>query len=1022
MKQFYAILLFFLPLSGFCQIITGTVYDMQLKPLANITIAEKGTRQGTVSDDNGRFKIKLTSEHPMLIISATNMQTQEFKVGGQTELKILLEQKLTSLDEVHVIAYGTNTQRNSVGSISKISSAEIQQQPVTNPLAALEGRVAGLSVTASSGIPGSSFIVQVRGQNTLNANLGNLLAKDQPLFIIDGVPFAAQNNNVNQLRSAISPGIGSIYGNAYGGVSPFNSINPSDIESIEVLKDADATAIYGSRGGNGVILITTKKGKAGKTDLNVTLDNGISSVPHTMPMMNTQEYLAMRREAYANDNLTPDNVLTSPGYAPDLTAFDQNRYTDWKEYFLGNTAHHLNTNAAISGGNENTQFRLAGGFNRDTYIYPGKYKDDRISFSSNIHHQSNDKRFTLDFSGSYSYGKNNSSSYVNLLTAFTLAPNYPEPLDPGGNLVWNYNGAPLNGSYAESNPFTAFKQEYAVNKTALNGNLLLSYRLLKGLTFRTSSGYGVFETNEFSSNPISSQDPAYNPKARADFGTGNIKTWIVEPQLEYKNNWKKALYSVLLGGTFQTNTNYSTQVNAEGYINDDLLHSISGSATQLASDIYSLYKYTAVFARFNARWDGKYILDINGRRDGSSRFGPNKRFGNFGSAGAAWIFSEEKFIKDNMQAFSYGKLRASYGITGSDAIGDYNFISRYSPTYNNYDGQLGYLPQNLANDQFGWATNKKLEIGLELGFIQDRFLINTSWYRNRAGNQLIQYILPDQTGFPNVVENSPALVQNTGWEFSIQTKIIEKKDFSWNASFNATIPTNKLLAFPDLATSSYATTYVIGKSTGELLGFRSVGVNPATGLFQFYDAAGKITSDPQVPSGNKLNDFYDLGNLDPKFYGGLSNNFSYKNFQLGVFVEFRKQRGINYLGQLYGTPGGIANLPRELIDIHWKAPGDNATFQRYAAVYGNPAIALANYMRSDGIYSDASYLRFKTVSLSYLLPKKILDKINAKSLRLYINAQNLFTITGYKGNDPATQNFYGVPTLRVITGGLQLNY
>ncbi|RYG09950.1 MAG: SusC/RagA family TonB-linked outer membrane protein, partial [Chitinophagaceae bacterium] len=578
--------------------------------------------------------------------------------------------------------------------------------------------------------------------------------------------------------------------------------------------------------------------------MNVSVDNGISLVPHAMPMMNTEQYLTMRREAFANDKLTPNNILNNKAYAPDLTIFDQNRYADWRKYFIGNTARHVNTNAAISGGSENTQFRVAGGFNQDTYIYPGEYKDNRISFSSNIHHNSNDKKITIDLTTSYSYDINNASASVNMLTAFTLAPNYPNPVDDNGNLIWNYKGVPLTGSYAAVNPYTSFKRAYEVSNTSLNANLILSYQLFKGLIFRTSTGYGSFGTNEFSSTPISSQNPAYNPTATARFGTRNINTWIIEPQLEYKNSFKKALYSFLAGGTFQQNHDYSTQTDGSGYINDELSHSISGSATQTSSDASILYKYTAVFARFNIRWDGKYILDINGRRDGSSRFGPGKQFGNFGSLGAGWIFSEESFIKDRLPVFSYGKLRGSYGVTGSDAIGDYNYISRYAPTYFNYGGTLGYLPQNLANDQFGWATTKKLEFGLELGFLEDRFILSSSWYRNRSGNQLIYYTLPSQTGFGGVVENSPALVQNTGWEFSLQAKLVNQKSFSWNTSFNITIPKNVLLSFPNLSTSSYSTTYVIGGSPFQILGYKSAGVNPTTGLFQFYDANGMQTSTP----------------------------------------------------------------------------------------------------------------------------------------------------------------------------------
>jgi TonB-linked SusC/RagA family outer membrane protein len=1022
MKYLYIFLLLLFPALGFAQIITGTVNDVQQKPLSGITIAEKGTRQVTVSDDKGEFKIKLTTSAPILVFTATNLETQEIKIDGQRELKVILNPKLTSLDEVHIIAYGTSTQRNSVGSISKVSSAEIQSQPVANPLAALSGRVAGLSITASSGVPGSSFIVQIRGQNTLNSNLLNYSPKDQPLFIIDGVPFSAQNENINQFPSAISPGLGSYYGNPYGGVSPFNSLNPADIESIEVLKDADATAIYGSRGGNGVILITTKKGKVGKTGVEVNVDDGMSTVGRTMPMMNTQQYLAMRREAFANDNLTPNNILYDAAYAPDLTVFDQSKYTDWKKYFIGNTAHHLNANASISGGAANTQFRIATGFNRDSYIFPGEYGDNRISFSSNLHHSSNDKKFTLDFTTSYSYDKNSLSGSQNLLTAFSLEPNYPKAEDALGNLIWNYQGVPLDGSYASYNPFSAFKSDYQINSASLNTNLLLSYQIMKGLSFRTSTGYGTFQSNEFTSNPLAGQNPSFNPAATANFGDISLKTWIVEPQLEFKSTFKKALYSILVGSTFQQKTNNSTQVEGSGYINDYLIHSISGSATQTASDVSSDYKYSALFARFNLRWDGKYIFDINGRRDGSSRFGSGKRFGNFGSVGAGWIFSEENFIKDKLTLLSYGKLRGSYGISGSDQIGDYNFLSRYAPTVYNYNGTLGYLPQNLANDQFGWATTKKLELGFELGFLQDRFLVTTSWYQNRSGNQLISYLLPFQTGFSSVVENTAALVQNTGWEFTLQAKILTNHGFNWNASFNASIPRNKLLAFPNLANSSYATTYIVGKSINEKIGYKSAGVNPATGIFQFYDGTGKITANPQSAIGNAFNDYYDIGNLDPKIFGGLANNFSYKNFQLSVFMEFRKQNGINYLGQLYATPGIESNQPEALIAAHWKGPGDNATYQKYSSQYSDAAVALTNFKQSDGIYSDASFIRVKTVSLSYSIPGKILKKLSANTMRVYINAQNLFTISNYKGGDPETQNLYGVPTLKTITGGLQLSF
>jgi TonB-linked SusC/RagA family outer membrane protein len=1019
MKQLYLLLLSLFPVYCVAQDISGTVKNTQDKPLSAVTLTLKGTKTATITNDNGQFKIKVIGADPILVFTAINTDTLEVKVRGEKkDLKIILNPKLTSLDEVHVIAYGTNTQRNSVGSISKISAADIEQQPVSNPLAALEGRVPGLVVTSTSGMPGASFNVQIRGQNTLSPSLSGIAPKDQPLFIVDGVPFAAQNANINQLTSIFSP----TAGNLYSGVSPLNGINPNDIESIEVLRDADATAIYGSRGGNGVVLITTKRGKAGNTSLDAGFEDGVSVIARSMQMMNTQQYLQMRRDAYALDGGTPNNILYDSNYAPDLTVYDQSRYTDWKKYFIGNTARHLNTNAAISGGNANTQFRIASGFTNDTYIYPGGYGDNRFSMSANIHHISDNKKLTLDFIANYSYDKNNSSGSVNLLTAYTLEPNYPNPLNSAGNLIWNYKGVPLDGAYTSQNPYAPFKQDYSISNETLNSNLLIAYELIHGLTLRSSFGYSNSRNNEYSGLPVAAQDPDYSPQATADFGVNEYSTWIVEPQIEYKNVFKKAIYSLLIGGTIQTNQNNSTETEGTGYINDDLIHSISGATTVTASDNSLTYRYAAIFARFNLRWDSKYILDINGRRDGSSRFGPGKQFGNFGSAGAGWLFSEDDFIRNTIPLLSYGKLRASYGITGSDAIGDYNFISRYAPSTYNYDGTLGYLPQHLANSQFSWATTKKMEFGLELGFLKDRILLTTAFYRDRTGNQLISYTLPTQTGFTSVVENSPALVQNKGWEITLQAKIINGKSVTWNTAFNLTIPQNKLLAFPGLANSSYALTYIVGKPVGEITGFKSAGVNPQTGLFQFYDGTGKITQNPVAPGGTSLNDFYDIGNLNPKYYGGWQNTFGYKNLQLSVFLTFTNQMGANYLKSLYASPGEEYNQPAAILDSYWKAPGDKASFQRLTSQYGAADVALANYQRSNGVYSDASYIRVKTVSLSYGLPASFLKKAGVKSVRVYTNAQNLFTITKYKGTDPETQNLYGVPPLKTITGGLQFNF
>jgi len=1026
MKHFYLyiLLLVAFPAMCFCQTITGVVKTTDGLPLKAITVGWKGTTIATVTDAKGQFKISTDHQKTVLVFTAVGYETQEIAVGDHSSVIVTLKQKLDALDDVQVIAYGTNTQRNTVGSITKISGDDISKQPITNPLAGLEGMSPGLVVTSTSGIPGSSFSVQIRGQNTVNPNAGTSAEPplDQPLFIVDGVPYAAQNGNVNQFPSLAAPGTASIYNDPRGGISPFNGLNPADIESIEVLRDADATAIYGSRGGNGVIIITTKRGKAGKTDFNLSLNDGESFVGSTIPMMNTTQYLAMRRQAFANDGLTPNNIPYDPAYAPDLTVFDTSRYTDWKKYFFGKAARNLNLNSSLSGGNANTQFRIGIGANQDTYIFPGDFADNRATVSVSIHHTSDNKKFTLDFTTNYAYEKNNSSGDPAILAAYTLEPDYPALLDNHGNLVWSYNGVPLDGSYAGYNPMAYLKEEYNIQNTSMNSNLQLGYKIIDGLTFRSSFGYSTYNSQEYYGDPQAAEDPEYGNQSATRFGNNDFMTWIIEPQLEYKKTTKKAMVDLLVGGTFEKQTNAQSETDGYGYINDDLINSISGSATQTSTDAYSDYKYIAFFGRFNIKWDGKYILDVTGNRDGSSRFGPSKQFGNFGSAGAGWLFNEESFAKDALRFLSYGKLRASYGITGNDQVANYQYLSRWAPTYYNYGGSVGYTPQDLYNPDFTWATTKKMELGLELGFLQNKILFSSTWFRDRTSNQLITYNLPSQTGFTSVLENWGATVQNTGLELSLNASVVKASTFSWKSSINFTFPRNELVSFPGLAQSSYSTTYQIGKSLNEIYGFRSAGVNTTTGLFQFYNAAGQITENPVSSGSGKFNDYTDLGNLDPKFYGGWQNSFQYKQFQLDVFLDFKRQMGINYLGQVYHyPPGNEYNQPVAFLNS-WTTPGQKTSYEVLSSQYGEAATEATNFTHSSGAYSDASYIRVKTISLSYSLPSGVTRKLNIQNLRFYITAQNLFTITGYKGNDPETQNFYGIPPLKTISCGLQCTF
>lgn len=992
--------------------IIGKVVNENGEALAGVTITAKKSNKGAFTNERGEFSLKGIDDDDMLTLTSIGYHREDIPVNKQTSMLIKLRIAVGTLDETMVIAYGTTTKRLSTSSISKVTSEEIAKQPVTNPLAILQGRVPGLVVTSTSGLPGSSLKIQIRGQGSLNATLNQLNPFDQPLFIIDGVPFAPQNSNINQYQSLASPGTNEIYGNPYGGISPFNNINTSDIESIEILRDADATAIYGSRGANGVVLITTKKGKAGKAKFAFSIYTGTSHVTRTMPLMNTEQYLSMRKQAFSNDGISPSTILFDPSYAPDLLVFDSTRYVDWKKYFLGGTSHITDINANLSGGSSTTQFLIGAGFRNESYIFPGDFGNKVGSANINLHHNSLNRRFSIDFSANYSYTQNNSSGSPSALLAYTLPPNYPNLLTSNGGLNWEYKGIDLY-----DNPISYLKQKYLLQAYNLISHLQMKYELIPGLSILTSIGYNTLNSNEKSLAPKSSQDPAQFPTSYASFGTNDFRGWIIEPQIQYKKISGRQKWEILAGATSQQNTNSKLDIFAYNYSNDNLLGSISGASDIYTSDAFSQYKYSGLFGRVNYIFNNRYIVNINGRRDGSSRFGPDRQFGNFGSLASAWLFSEESYTKKHLRIISYGKLRFSYGSTGNDNIGDYQYLSRWSPV-NPYQGTNSYLPQNLFNPDFSWATTRKLELGLELGFFKDRILTNMTFYRHRSKNQLITYSLPSQTGFTGITSNFPALIQNSGLELQLSTTNANTKNFSWTSSLNLTIPRNKLISFPGIENTPYAQKYVVGKSLNVLNTFRFLGVNDTTGIYLFESKDGP-TSNPV-----RVRDYYVFGDLDPKFYGGLTNTLSYKGFQLYALFQFAKQIGPNYLQQVnnFSPPGAMYNLPITLLN-NWEKTLDKSEIQKFTSNNGTIAgSAATNFSSSDGAYSDASYLRLKALSFSYALPDIILKKLKMETAKIYLNAQNLFTITNYKGNNPETQSFYSLPPLRTIVAGLQLTF
>lgn len=951
-----------------------------------------------------------------------NKLEKNLELEGKTiNLNIILHISSSALDQVQVIGYGTDSKRFRVGSVYTVNADAIEKQPVTNPLLALQGQVPGLSVIAQTGVPGSTALVQIRGQNSLATNL-SLKPYDQPYFVVDGVPFAAQNTNLSQFNNLATSAYVSGGLSQETGISAFNNINPNDIESITILKDADATAIYGTKGANGVVLITTKKGKAGKTSFDLSINSQVNEVARPIQLLNTQQYLQVRKLAFAQDGLTPSSNPNSNSYAPDLTIYDQNKYTNWQKVIQGNLTKNTDVHASVSGGGANNTFLISGGYTRSNYNYPGDFADQRYTLHSAITNSSADKKFSLTLITDYAYDQNNSASFGG---SVILPPNAPDQTDGKGNLIWDYKGVP---NYA--NFYAGLKAPTTLATFNFNSSLNLSYEVFKGLTIGSNIGYSRTTGTEHNIMPLAAQYPSPEQISSAAFGNTSSQAINVEPQINYSKTIGRGTLTALVGGTYEKNTSDAFQTQAFQYSNDNFLNSVNEANSTAVHDVQGIAKYVAFFGRLKYIYDQKYILEVSGRRDGSSNFGPGKQFGNFGSAGAGWIFSEEKLFKDALPFVSYGKLSGSYGTTGSDASQAYRFQALYGtfPDGNTtpFQGIKQNIPINLYNPDFQWATKKSINVAVDLGFLNNRLMLNATYYRDRQGDQLVSYPLAAQTGFATVFENQNANVQNKGLEFTLTSTNIKTKDFTWTSSFNISFNRNKLISFPNLESSPYASQYVIGQPTSVVFGYRYKDVNPATGLFEYYAADGTVTSKPKSALASQGGDKVIIGNMETRYMGGFGNTFIYKKFSLYIFCQFSSSEQPNAQYGLYNNdlPGYQVNLPAYVLGKYWTAPGQNATLQRLSTGYGSPSTSSAYaFPASDAAYADDTYLRVKTVAVSYALPDTWLKKVKVRNASVFINAQNVFTITNYKFGDPEQPGSYTVfPLQRIIAFGLNLKF
>lgn len=995
--------------------VTGVVVNKRFESLVNASVMVKGKKKGTSTGVDGSFKLDELKEDDVLVASYIGYKTAEITVKDQEKINFVLEESTNQLDEVVAKGYSKTTQRFSTASVNKVSGEEVGSRQVMNPLLALQGRVPGVVVTPMTGYNSGPINIEIRGRGLL----GN--AGGTPLIVIDGNPLPVLGGGAlgdllgGTRANGPVQGIISFMGSPVASQSPLFGLNPKDIESIEILKDVGATAIYGSLGANGVILITTKKAKAGSSLVDVNVNYGITKITRYWKMLNTPQYLEMRREAFRNDGIIP-----TPQNAPDLLLWDTTAYTDWQKYFWGNTGKVMNATVGISGGNNQLTHRITANYSESQSISSFSGKDKTAGVRLSLGHKSNDQKFSALIDASYTYAF---SDMISMSSVSRLPPNAPPLFTESGLL--NYKAWNDVGQTNYLGPFERMKQPVESNVNTLAANLRTSYQFNSALSFVTMIGYTSYQTNATQFSPSTSFNPLYNPKGQATFNLSSTASWNIEPQINYEVSvLGKGRFTAVIGASLKQYVSRYTSIIASGYANDAMLKSMNLAPNKDTYNGETPYKYTGVFGVFSYRWDNKYMLDMNVRRDGSSKFGPGNRFGNFGSVGLGWIASEEPWLKKIISpVVSFLKFYGNTGTAGDDGGKDYQYISQWGSNFGmlNYDDKLSLLNMHAVNQDYHWQLMRELNLGMNMTlFSRNKLTVNVEYYRKRISDQLTSNPTPFYTGFENVYGNWPATVQNSGWAASVSLNIINKQHFGWDASANAAFNKNIFSSFPGIEYSNYYFTSLIGRSLGSNYLLNYLGVDPMTGDYQYqdYNHDGRIEwTDYMGAPLDGSNDRMLVIDQNPWITGGMSHNFRYRNFRLNMSFDFAGQKGMNAIGGI-GTIGAMGNIPVEIFENRWQKPGDITRYSKFSSQYRSfDGTSISNLG-----YTDASFLRLKFVSLSYSLPESWKKRLGMSDASFSVDASNLYSFTRYKGIDPEMRNFGGMPQGKIITAGFNLTF
>lgn len=1043
--------------------ITGTVSDA-LGPIIGANVLEQGTTNGVITDLNGNFTLNV-KPGATIVVSFIGYVSQEIKVANQTTLNITLKDDSEMLDEVVVVGYGTMKKSDLSGASVSMSEDKIKGSVITNLDQSLQGRAAGVTAVTTSGAPGSSSSIRVRGQATLSAG-------SEPLYVIDGVPVQGGG------ASGSSFGLGDALGNSpVSTISPLSTINPADIVSMEILKDASATAIYGAQGSNGVVLITTKRGKAGEAKF--TYDGMVAVQRQTkrLDMMNLHEYAGYYNDMVSTGQLEDNNYYADPSLL--------GAGTNWQDAVFQTALQHQHQIAA-QGGTERIQYYVSASYmDQDGTLIGSNF--NRYSFRTNLDAQLK-KWLKLGLSATYA----STNDDLKLADSDEGIINYSlqtAPDIPIYDIDGNYATVTREG-YTSPNPIAlAMMDDILLGRQKLTGNIFLEVTPVKNLTWHAELGYDISSSKADRYKPMIDLGGWKRAKNESNIQKNSSTFWQLKNYVTYSGDIKNHHFTAMLGQECWESRYDNTSVFNNGMPSDAVHSPALGTGTPVIGTGFGSGAMASVFTRVTYNYADRYLATYTYRYDGSSNFGPENRWAGFHSIAASWRFSNEKFFEPMKKVISNGKLRIGWGQTGNSAIGGYKWGTSMSRMPSGLG--MGYRPSNIPNTSIKWEAQEQWNVGLDLGLFQDRLNLTVEWYKKVSNDMLTALQLPSYMGTSGNGSSALAApwgnygqIENSGLEISLNTHPLVG-NFEWDSDFQFSFNKNKLKGLAGTSNaqvvgygqwSDVVSVSSIGESLYNFYGYVCDGVYkdledlqnspkpakyPANGVFNrsntiwIGDIKYKDISGPDGKPDGIINDFdkTNIGSPMPDFTFGWANTFRYKNFDLSIFINGSYGNKVfNYLGmKLTHMNSGWNNQLNTIADRAQLVPIDaNKVYADGTQWYDDVTnVKIANLGTSlprasiqdpndndrisDRYIEDGSYIRLKNIALGYTFPKGMIKKLGLESLRVYANIQNLLTITGYDGYDPeigastSSANVYGLdngryPSPTVYSFGLNVSF